>query len=139
MSDFFGPGYTKRGRQMQTFNFAEVEARTFASMMKDVNRMGDDDSFKRKDDIRDIDIRKLGNALARETEENILTEGVVKGVDIHKVQAAEIFDVPPAEVSKEMRAFAKCFTFRKLYGGNHAEVESFVTQAVAAARTRLNK
>ncbi len=144
---FFGEEYNCFGRKkivvkplgpLIEIDMGEMEARTLAHMA-DADRMENDDTFKRKDDIRDVDVRKLGNALSRPNSGNIPVEGVVKDVDIHKIQAAELFEVPEAEVSKEMRSFAKCFTFRKLYGGECAEVEALVRAAVAAARTRLSK
>lgn len=90
----------------------EIEVRTLAYMTEDADRMGEDDTFKRKGDI---DLRKLGNAISRKDSGNIPVEGVVKDVDTHKKRAAELFGIDESKVTKAQRQFAKAYYFGELY------------------------
>jgi len=79
----------------------EIEERTLVYMMKDADRMGEDDTFKRKSDI---DLK------------NTPIEGVVKSVGTHKERAAELFGIDESEVTEAQRQFAKTYYFGELYG-----------------------
>ncbi|RDV83554.1 DNA polymerase I [Ammonifex thiophilus] len=63
-------------------------------------------------DYSQIELR----VLAHLSEDPGLCEAFVKGEDIHARTAAEIFGVPPQEVTPEMRAKAKVVNFGIVYG-----------------------
>ncbi|TAG80036.1 MAG: DNA polymerase I [Betaproteobacteria bacterium] len=54
--------------------------------------------------------------MAHLSEDPSLTEAFLKGLDIHKATAAEIFGVPVAEVSAEQRRYTKAVNFGLIYG-----------------------
>jgi DNA polymerase-1 len=45
-----------------------------------------------------------------------MTRAFAEGVDIHRATAAEVFGLPPAEVSSEQRRYAKTINFGLIYG-----------------------
>ncbi|MFN3986189.1 MAG: DNA polymerase I [Rhodocyclaceae bacterium] len=45
-----------------------------------------------------------------------LLEAFARGEDVHRATAAEVFGVPPAEVSSEQRRYAKVINFGLIYG-----------------------
>ena len=63
-------------------------------------------------DYSQIELR----VLAHLTDDPVLVAGVPTGEDIHTRTAAEVFDVPPALVTPEMRRRAKIINFGIIYG-----------------------
>jgi DNA polymerase I len=54
--------------------------------------------------------------MAHLSEDPSLTEAFLKGLDIHKATASEIFGVPVAEVTSEQRRYTKAVNFGLIYG-----------------------
>ena len=54
--------------------------------------------------------------LAHLTRDPTLTSDILSGMDMHTVRAAELFNVPEKDVTKEMRTFTKTFSFQLQYG-----------------------
>ncbi|WP_428937079.1 DNA polymerase I [Fontivita pretiosa] len=73
--------------------------------------------------------------LAHFTEEPALIEAFEKDQDIHRAVAAEVFGVPPDQVTREQRAQAKIINFGIIYGvsayGLARRIEGMSTQAAA--------
>jgi DNA polymerase-1 len=54
--------------------------------------------------------------MAHLSEDAGLLQAFAKGEDVHRATAAEIFGLPPAEVSSEQRRYAKVINFGLIYG-----------------------
>ncbi|MYM93258.1 DNA polymerase I [Duganella vulcania] len=54
--------------------------------------------------------------MAHISEDENMLRAFAEGVDIHRATAAEIFGVPPEEVSSEQRRYAKVINFGLIYG-----------------------
>jgi DNA polymerase I len=54
--------------------------------------------------------------MAHLSEDPSLTDAFMKGLDIHKATASEIFGVPVAEVTSEQRRYTKAVNFGLIYG-----------------------
>lgn len=63
-------------------------------------------------DYSQIELRILAHFSKDET----LTEAFVRGEDIHRRTASELYGVPPGEVTDEQRSFAKTINFGLIYG-----------------------
>ena len=71
-------------------------------------------------------------------DENLL-RAFAEGEDIHRATAAEIFSVPPAEVSSEQRRYAKVINFGLIYGMSAFGLASNLGIERAAAQMYIDK
>ncbi len=81
-------------------------------------------------DYSQIELRMLAH-LAQDKE---LSDAFASGMDIHAETAARIFDVPPGDVSSELRTRAKAINFGVLYGMGPRRLarDTGITQAEAS-------
>ncbi len=63
-------------------------------------------------DYSQIELRILAHMSA----DPVLIDAFVRGEDIHRRTAAEIFEIPPSEVSSDQRSAAKAINFGLIYG-----------------------
>ncbi len=71
-------------------------------------------------------------------DENML-RAFAEGVDIHRATAAEIFGVPPEEVSSEQRRYAKVINFGLIYGMSAFGLASNLGIERAAAQSYIDR
>ncbi|HEX7987364.1 MAG TPA: DNA polymerase, partial [Duganella sp.] len=71
-------------------------------------------------------------------DENML-RAFAEGVDIHRATAAEIFGVPPDEVSSEQRRYAKVINFGLIYGMSAFGLASNLGIERAAAQSYIDR
>ncbi|WP_194713677.1 DNA polymerase I [Noviherbaspirillum soli] len=77
--------------------------------------------------------------MAHLSEDEAMLRAFAEGEDIHRATAAEIFALPPAEVSSEQRRYAKVINFGLIYGMSAFGLASNLGVERAAAQMYIEK
>lgn len=79
--------------------------------------------------------------LAHFSQDKLLTKIIVDGLDIHKYNAAAIFDVPIGKVTAEQRSIAKTYSYAAGYGAQDLKLSTVLgvsADEMPAIRQRVN-
>ncbi|MCD7783639.1 MAG: DNA polymerase I [Firmicutes bacterium] len=80
-------------------------------------------------DYSQIELRILANI----SDDPVMSDAFLRGADIHASTAAEVFDVPEENVTKEMRTHAKAINFGIVYGIGAYSLSRDIHTSVKAA------